>query len=142
MPIEDYKTIALDTMLFIYYFEAKHHFTPKIEQLLKKIEGGGIKGVTTVITLSEILVKPLTEGNIELADEYKNIINSFPNLYVLEINQQLAVLGANLKAKYNIKLPDALQMAGGLFGGAQAFVTNDKKLLKIEEIKVLTLDQL
>jgi len=37
MPIEDYKTIALDTMLFIYYFEAKHHFTPKIEQLLKKI---------------------------------------------------------------------------------------------------------
>ncbi|OGC03785.1 hypothetical protein A2276_08025 [candidate division WOR-1 bacterium RIFOXYA12_FULL_43_27] len=134
------KTVAIDTMFFIYYFEGSA-FSEKIEKILKKVESGEAKAVTTVITLSEILAKPLEHKNLPLADEYKNILNSFPNLTVLEINQYLATLAAGVRAKYKIKLPDALQIAGGLVSNADLFITNDKKLKKITEIKVLSLDR-
>lgn len=142
MQIRDFKIVGLDTMIFIYFFQGNNSFAASIKKLLESIEQGQVKGITTVITLSEILVKPLAEGNIEMADEYKNVVNSFPHLNVLEINQHIAVIAASLKAKYGIKLPDALQIAGALFGGSRLFITNDKKLKKIEELRVVTLEQL
>ncbi|KAF0132913.1 MAG: Q3M7V5 PilT like protein [Candidatus Saganbacteria bacterium] len=140
--LKDHKIIALDTMVFIYYFENSSSFVSKIEKVLKDIEDRRLNAVTTVITLSEVLVRPLMEGDVELADEYKNVINSFPNLRVLEINQYIASIAASLKAKYKIKLPDALQIAGALIGNADLFLTNDKQLKKIDEIKIVTIDQL
>src|SRR3989338_2454187 len=126
MDLKAYRSVALDTMVFIHLFEGSAAFTGKISKLFREIEKGAINGVTTVITISEILAKPLAEQNIELADEYKNVINGFPHLRVQEINQHIAVAAAALKAKYSIRLPDALQIAGGIYSGAQAFVTNDK----------------
>lgn len=142
MPLKNFRIIALDTMCFIYYFEGNNAFVPKIAGILKEIESNKLKAITTVITISEVLIKPLMEKKIELADEYKNVINSFPNLTVLEINQHIATLAASLKAKYRIKLPDAIQIAGALMGGAELFISNDKKLKRIKEIKVATLDKL
>jgi len=142
MSLRSYKIAALDTMLFIYHFEGDNQYSAKIAKLLSEIEKGAVKGITSVVTLSEILIGPLTNNNIDLADEYKNALNSFPHLKIMEINQYAATLAASLKAKYKIKLPDALQIAAGLISGADVFITNDKKLKKIKEIKVITLDKL
>lgn len=142
MQLGKNRTIALDTMVFIYYFEGANPFVSRIGKMLGEIERGTLRAVTTVITLSEILAKPLAEKNVELADEYKNVLNSFPHLKMIEINQHVATLAASLKAKYKIKLPDALQISGGLFAGAGLFISNDKKLKKVRELKVITLDQI
>lgn len=142
MQLKNHKVIALDTMFFIYYFQKENPYASKIGKVLREIEKGRLKAITTVITISEVLTKPLEEKNLELADEYKNVLNSFPNLKVLEINQYIATVAASLKAKYQIKLPDALQIAGSLYGGADLFISNDKKLKKVDELKVLALDKL
>lgn len=142
MIFKGHKIIAFDTMFFIYHFEGNGLYKDRVGKVLQELEHGTIKGVTSVISLSEILVGPLADNNIQLADEYKNLLNSFPHLIIIEINQHIAVLAASLKAKYGIKLPDALQIASGLMGGADIFITNDKKLKKIKEIKVITFDKL
>jgi len=138
----NYKTAAFDTMVFIYYFEENASYVAKIEKLFKAVEDKKVKAFTTIISLSEILVRPLSLGNADLADNYKNAINTFPNLTVLPVNQSMAVLAASLKAKYRIKLPDAIQVAGALFSSSEVFITNDKDLKKIKEIKVVTLSDL
>jgi len=137
-----YKRVAFDTMIFIYYFEGNNKYLSLLKRLFENVEKGKIKAFTTVVSLSEILVRPLSLGEISLADDYKNAINTFPNLRVLPINQYMATLAADLKSKYKIKLPDAFQLASALISSSQIFITNDKALKKIKEIDVVTLEDL
>lgn len=98
--------------------------------------------MTTTLTLAEIVTKPLESGKIEAVEDYKYLLNNFPNLSIIDINQKIAIIGAGLRAKYKLKLPDALQLAGGITHNASLFITNDKKIKKVKEIKVVTLDEL
>ena len=43
---------------------------------------------------------------------------------------------------YNIRLPDALQIAAALAAGCEAFLTNDGGLKRVSEIKVLVVSEL
>jgi predicted nucleic acid-binding protein len=45
-----------------------------------------------------------------------------------------------LRAKYGIRVPDALQIAASLEAEDTAFVTNDQRLVKVEELHVLQFD--
>ena len=47
---------------------------------------------------------------------------------------------ADLRARYGIRLPDACQVAVALAGGATHFLTNDKRLRCVTELKVLVLN--
>jgi len=59
----------------------------------------------------------------------------------VDVDRNVARAAAQLRAKYNVSLPDALQVAASLSYGAKAFLTNDKRLPKLQEfIDVLVLD--
>ena len=49
---------------------------------------------------------------------------------------------AEIRAKFNFKTPDVIQMATASICGADLIITNDKKLKKFQEIRVLILDDL
>jgi predicted nucleic acid-binding protein len=49
---------------------------------------------------------------------------------------------AELRARYHLRTPDALQVATALLSDCQAFLTNDKDLSRIIEIQVLVLETL
>jgi predicted nucleic acid-binding protein len=59
----------------------------------------------------------------------------------VDVDRTVARAAAQLRAKYNISPPDALQVAASLSFGAKAFLTNDKRLVKLQElIDVIVLD--
>ena len=65
----------------------------------------------------------------------------FPNLSIVDIDRNVARTAAQLRAKYNVAPPDALQVAASLSFGAKAFLTNDKRLSRLQEfIDVHVLD--
>jgi predicted nucleic acid-binding protein len=131
--------VALDTALFIYHFEKENRFFPATSYVFEQIENDRIKAVTTVISLAEILVKPMQIGAVQAIEDYQIVLNNFPHLTILDIDQKMTFVAAEIRSSYGIKLPDALQIAGGLVSGANLFITNDKKLKKVKEIKVITL---
>lgn len=45
-----------------------------------------------------------------------------------------------IRAQYGIRVPDALQVAAALEMGATVFVTNDRRLSKLNELAVIVLD--
>jgi predicted nucleic acid-binding protein len=47
-----------------------------------------------------------------------------------------------LRAGYNLRTPDALQIATAVELNCQAFLTNDKQLQPVAELRVLILDEL
>ena len=136
------KVIGLDTMVFIYHFEENQIYSPLTFSIFDSLEKGNFNAVTSILTLLEILVKPKRENNSILTERYKILFETFPNLQVKELNENIADIASSLRANYNINTPDAIQVATSLEAQADTFITNDKTLKKITEIKVLLLSEM
>ena len=138
--ITEGQIIGIDTMVFIYHLEDHPDFSFITERLFDEIEKGKYNAVTSFITLIEILVKPKSGGDFKAVGDYRDLLLTFPNLKFSPLDLQISDLASSLRAKYSIKTPDAIQIATALAEGAGAFITNDERLRKIEEIKVILLD--
>jgi len=137
--LEKHRTIGIDTTAFIYHFEENQKYLPFTNVLFEMIENGKIKGVTSVITVMEVLVKPKRDRNKRAVEEYKFALQTFPNLKITPIDIHAAEKAAELRAKHRIRPPNALQIGASLLEGAQAFVTNDEKLKQVKEIETLVM---
>ncbi len=135
------KVIGLDTPIFIYFLENNKRYGELARITINGIEKGKWEGITSTITLMEITVRPWQLGRESAAREYEAVLVHFPNLSVVDVDRDVARAAAQLRAKYNVSPPDALQVAASLNFGANAFLTNDKRLSKLQDvINVLVLD--
>lgn len=135
------KVIGLDTPVFIYFLENNLKYGSLAQIAFSGIEKGKLQGVTSTITIMEITVRPWQLGNEAVAREYEAALVHFPNLSVVDVDRNVARAAAQLRARYNVSPPDALQVATSLAYGAKAFLTNDKRLSKLQEvIDVIVLD--
>ena len=136
------KIIGLDTMVFIYHFEENQVYSPLTFSIFESLEKGNFNGVTSILTLLEILVKPKRENDSLLVERYKLLFETFPNLQVKTLNENIADTASGLRANYNVNTPDAIQIATSLEAKADIFITNDTSLEKVKEIKVLLLSEM
>jgi len=136
------KKIAIDTNLFIYVFEQSQKFGEISKKILGHVEEGRFLAVASAITLAEILVKPIREGNSSLAKQYKLLFTHFPNLSIVPVDNYVAEQAAYLRGMYRIKTSDALIVASAIMAEAELFITNDERLGQIKEIKSIALSQI
>lgn len=101
---------------------------------------GQFAGITSILTLLETGVKPLRLGRPEVADAYEALLQDVTNLTVVNLDSRAARIGAELRAAYDLRTPDALQIAACLVHGAEAFVTNDRRLRRVKALDVVVLD--
>jgi len=119
------KIVGLDTMIFIYHFEENQAYSPLTFSIFESLEKGNFKGITSILNLLEILVKPKKENNSLLTERYKLLFETFPNLQVKTLNENIADIASGLRTNYNINTPDAIQMATSpLFPVLYFFPTN------------------
>ncbi len=136
------KAVFLDTAPLIYFIEGHSVYQSRLKQLFTSNDNGGFIFITSTITLLEVLVKPLRDGQSQLGNQYKNILMSAPGIEIYEISGYIAVKAAELRAKYNLHTPDALQMATAIEFNADYFLTNDSRLKSVTEIYSITLSEL
>jgi predicted nucleic acid-binding protein len=134
------KIIFLDTAPLIYFIEKNIRYIDVIKPIIALIDSQQAKGMTSTITLLEVLVLPLREGNKKLADKYKTILLSSSDLETCEISNAISERAAVIRAKYGFKTPDAIQLATAIVRKADYFLTNDTALKLVKEIKVIVLD--
>jgi len=95
---------------------------------------------TSVVTLAEVLPKPIQMGREGLAARFAEFLKRGRNLNLVEISADAAEQAGRLRGKYpSLKALDAIQLSVALEVDADAFLTNDKKLKQVREIKVLVL---
>jgi len=136
-----HECVGLDTSPFIYHIEGASRYVSAVGIVFDELIRGTFAGVTSVLTLMEVTVKPLQLGFADVADEYEMILSTYPNLTVVGFDQTTARRAAELRAIYRLRPADALQVAACLQNGATAFLTNDKGLRRVsEEIQVMLLD--
>ena len=133
--------IGVDTSIFIYHVEAHPRYLPLTQELLTGVEAGQWAAITSTVTVMELTVQPWQMGRSAVAREYEALLIHFPNLAMADVTRDVARRAAQLRAEYNVRPADALQVATALLGGATAFVTNDRKLARLSrEIDVIVLD--
>lgn len=65
-----------------------------------------------------------------------------PHFTLVPIDADVAETAARLRTSYGLRTPDALQISAALTTGCQAFLTNDKKLRRVTELRILVVDEL
>jgi predicted nucleic acid-binding protein len=132
--------VAIDTNSLIYLLEKNEKYFEICKEVFYSIEKGINYGITSVLILTEVLTKPYKDNNDKLIALYKTFINTFPNLTIKEINHEIAIKAAKLRAKYSLRTPDSIFIATAIKEKAQLFITNDIRLKKVEELDFLILD--
>lgn len=136
------KLVGLDSPCFIYQFANHETYGSLTNILFETIARGEIDAITSSITVSEIFVLPERSGNPFLIAEYEKVFQHLPHLKVESVNWPQARLASKLRATYpSLRTPDALQLSTALFAGCSLFLTNDKRLKRVREIPVKTLDE-
>ena len=80
-------------------------------------------------------MRPYREKRSGKIENYKAFLD-FLAFKKIDINSEIADLAGKLRAKYEfLKALEALQIASCLFFDCDIFVTNDKSLLQVKEMK-------
>jgi predicted nucleic acid-binding protein len=140
--LDSVEHLFFDTMPFIYYVEESADYLSLVEPFFEWMNSGRFSGYTSVLTLTEVLAQPIKKANSGIQAAYSDLLFHSKNLTLIDIGDYIAEDAARLRAMYDLKTPDALQIASALATECQAFLTNDKQLRRVTEIRVLVLDDL
>lgn len=140
--LQGVKRLGLDTAPIIYFVEANPRYDSLLVPVFQRISTGTLVGVTSVVSLTEALVYPLRLGRSDLAQQYQSLLQQSEYFELVDITPAIAEYAADLRARYNLRTPDALQLAAAIRRGCDAFLTNDANLQRVGELRVLTLDML
>jgi predicted nucleic acid-binding protein len=136
------KVVGLDTAPLIYFMEQNPKYLEMMLLFFRAFNRGDFRIVTSTVTLVEVLVHPLRQGNTILAQEYREILMNQESLTVVELTSDIAETAAQLRATYNLRSPDSIQMATAIREGASFFLTNDARLPSLPGLTVLVLENL
>jgi uncharacterized protein len=140
--LKDHDLIGLDSCLWIYHFEDHPTYRQWTKPILQAVSSGQCCAVISELTLLEILVQPLRLGLEEVVEKYQFSIDNFPNLTLCPVTREVTLKAAALRAKYELRTPDALIIATSIVRGASLMVTNDAQWKRVSEIEVVCLSDL
>ena len=136
------KKVGLDSMIFLYQFADHPTYAPLTEIVFELLEQNKLISVTTTITIAEVFVRAEEKQDQITIAAYEQFFHTVPHLDIISVDWYVARLASKLRAKYKtIRLPDALQVSAPLLKNYSLFLTNDEKMKKVKEIKVVMLDE-
>lgn len=134
--------VALDSAIFIYFIEENERYLALLEPLFEAVDAGRVAAITSTLTLLETLVVPLRRGRPDLARRYEELLVHGRGLTLVPFDLDLLRAAAALRARHNLRTPDALQIAAAFALGATAFLTNDRRLPQLAGLPIFQLDDL
>jgi predicted nucleic acid-binding protein len=138
-----HRLVLLDTMVFSYHLADHPRYAPLTAAILDAIESGEIAGLTTAVTLAEVLTLPAQAGDLQAMQDYELFLTSFPNLRLVPLDVDLARETALVRGSTGLRIPDAVQVAAARVQGADAIITNDHRWVgRVTAPRVLLLDDL
>lgn len=137
-----HRRVGLDTSPFIYQTEDHPTYGTVSNALFRWIAAGRSVGITSTLTVTEVLALPYRQAPPGVADDILGILVQMVNIEWLSPSLGVADRAAHARAAYGLRTPDAIQLATAVTAGATGFVTNDKDFRRVTDVEVLMLDDL
>lgn len=146
MNIEDalrpVRLLYIETAPIIYFVEDHAVYADKMAVVMGYATTGRLRLLTSTLTRTETLAKPIQQQDKEIEDKYRELFDHGRNFFTIAINNVIADRAAALRARYGLRSPDALHLATSIASGCEAFLTNDHQLRRVSETTILVLDDL
>ena len=113
-----------------------------MREVFRRVTDADFEACTSVMTLTEVLVVPFRKSSPKIAEEYKNLLFNGINFQLYSIDLKIAETAARIRADYNLRTPDALQIATALGHNCDAFLCNDKDFRRVKDLRIILLDDL
>jgi predicted nucleic acid-binding protein len=126
--------VLVDTAPLIYFLEDHVQFLPLFLGLFEAHAAGELRIAISTVTLAEVLTGPLRHGHDALAQRYEKALATYT---VVPVSSSIAALAARMRARYALKLPDAIQLATALDMEAVALVTHDRDFAKVDGLSII-----
>ncbi len=130
--------VYIDTAPLIYLIEGQDDVSNLVEDQIKRWISAKAILATSTLTLLELLVVPKREGNKQMVQKYRALLQDLLSETLIPVNEAIAELAAEIRAVQGFKTPDSIQLATALYSGADIFYTNDLRLSKCEDIEMVT----
>jgi predicted nucleic acid-binding protein len=140
--LDSVKQIFIDTAPVIYFVEKNPVFETKIQDVFQRLDDGKLSAVVSPVTLAECLVLPYKLGKPDLTQVFTDLLVNSENVLFYPIDETTADKAAELRARYNLTLTDAFQLAVAIQSECDTFLTNDIELKRVTEISVLVLSEI
>lgn len=127
--------ILLDSSPIIYLLEGTQGFADRYRPWFDAHSKGQIHFAVSTITIAEVLAGPLQSGAEILAARYRSILESWR---VVNLDTEIATDAARLRARFRLRLPDAVQAASALAVKAAALVTHDRDFSRVRGLLVIS----
>lgn len=117
--------IYVDACLWIYAIERDPVYGDRVLSALQA--DADSRFATSPLVKLECLVKPLRTGNLVLQRHYEAALAQCEHI---PMNEATFLQAAQLRARFNLRTPDALHLACAQMHGCDALWTNDDRLLQ------------
>ena len=134
--------LFVDTAPLIYFVEGNALYLTRVAPIFALLDAGSLAAVTSPITLAECLIIPYRDHDAERRKLFSELITAGSNTTFFPIERVAADQAAELRARYNLSLADAMQLAVALVSGCDAFLTNDSAFGRVVELNIIMLDDL
>jgi predicted nucleic acid-binding protein len=134
--------VFLDTSPFIYFFERHSTYFPYIEKLFNDVYAQDARIITSVLTLIEVSTLPARMGNSDLIQQYRNYFTSSMHIQMLPVDFDIAERATLIRAQYNFKTPDSIQLATAIVHNANVIITNDRQWKQLTQYNILTVEEI
>jgi predicted nucleic acid-binding protein len=131
--------IYIDTNIWIYAIEGYSEYSQNLHLLFTAIDRGQLRAVTSELTLAEVLVKPVKNQQDFVREAYETAVRPSAFLQVIGISRDILIQSACLRAKSNLKLPDAIHAATALASQCKLFLTNDQGFQSVPQLTAIGL---
>ena len=128
--------LFLDACALIYRFEGAAPFRNAAIETLAQLcaQQPSVELMVSRLSVLECRVKPLREGDAVLLKRYDDF---FASVHIVELSAELVDTATQLRARFGLKTPDALQAASAFVASDRAlFVTADAGFTKVTGLDV------
>lgn len=135
--IPDGALVTLDSAPIIYYLQDHPVFAARFAPLFDAVSQQRVFVAISSITLAEVVAGPLAAGDDVLAGRYREVLCRAPGWQLVPVDEIIAMEAARIRARYRLRLPDAVQVATAIATRSYALVTHDAALAKVKGLRVI-----
>jgi predicted nucleic acid-binding protein len=120
--------VYFDVNPIIYFIEQNADFGGAVTPLFEMLGEGAILAYTSEFSLTEILIKPIRDGRVDVIQAHKELLLDSELFTLTKASRETFLGAAELAAKSGMRAPDAIHFASAMQNQCQYFITNDKKI--------------
>jgi predicted nucleic acid-binding protein len=132
--LPDGALLLVDSAPLIYLLENNAQHAQRFAGLFEAAAASRLRVALTTVTLADVLTGPYKHGRDALARKMQAALCEYD---VLPLTASIAVDSARLRARYRLRLPDAIQLATALDINAYALVTHDRDYSNVKDVRIL-----